>query len=214
MRFRAPQAPAKVPGVLNATTQPAQCFQSGEGISATSPFKKRFAPPPPTVTSEDCLFLKYVPAEFRLFTSLADWYPTQCACSHCSEPECRPSRSRVDTWRRVSDSLCAVVCAKLNHTYLATPMGTRAASLDKRLLETQIIIKFSFKYNTDLAHLVCISLCGVQRRLFMFFVTIGFLAGEAVKKDGALNAGLRELLILPRRLDFYTECEQLIRGSH
>ncbi|KAI0029565.1 alpha/beta-hydrolase [Vararia minispora EC-137] len=58
LRFRAPQLPSKEPGIQNATTQPAQCWQSGVGASPTSPFRKRFLPPPPTVSSEDCLFLK------------------------------------------------------------------------------------------------------------------------------------------------------------
>ncbi|KIM79125.1 hypothetical protein PILCRDRAFT_568262 [Piloderma croceum F 1598] len=59
LRFQAPQAPAKVDGVQQATSPPPQCYQAGDGTSQTNPFihdpllKKRYS----TLTSEDCLFL-------------------------------------------------------------------------------------------------------------------------------------------------------------
>ncbi|KIM79128.1 hypothetical protein PILCRDRAFT_74653 [Piloderma croceum F 1598] len=56
LRFQAPQAPAKVDGVQQATSPPPQCYQAGEGTAQTNPFirnpllKKRYS----TLTSEDC----------------------------------------------------------------------------------------------------------------------------------------------------------------
>ncbi|TFY71846.1 hypothetical protein EVG20_g1153 [Dentipellis fragilis] len=61
--IRAPQAPAHVPGVQNATSQPPECFQmatgSAPGAHATSPFRSRDVDPviTPTVNDDDCLFL-------------------------------------------------------------------------------------------------------------------------------------------------------------
>jgi hypothetical protein len=72
LRFRAPQPPQTVAGVLNATTQPDQCFQAGGGTSATNPLEARTvstissstnplrARSINTISSEDCLFLKSV----------------------------------------------------------------------------------------------------------------------------------------------------------
>ncbi|KAA1475665.1 alpha/beta-hydrolase [Dentipellis sp. KUC8613] len=63
LRFGAPQAPAQVPGVQNATSQPPECFQmatgSAPGAHATSPFRSRDVDPgvTPTVNDDDCLFL-------------------------------------------------------------------------------------------------------------------------------------------------------------
>ncbi|VDB85877.1 unnamed protein product [Peniophora sp. CBMAI 1063] len=67
LRWRAPQAPAQVAGIQNATTQPPQCMQAPgvvgfPGMSLVNPFRKRDAvntvfEQPPTVTDEDCLFL-------------------------------------------------------------------------------------------------------------------------------------------------------------
>ncbi|KAJ7889187.1 alpha beta-hydrolase [Mycena leptocephala] len=69
LRFRAPQPPQTVAGVLNATTQPDQCFQAGGGTSATNPLEARAvstissstnplrARSINTTSSEDCLFL-------------------------------------------------------------------------------------------------------------------------------------------------------------
>lgn len=57
LRFRAPQPPKTVAGVLNATTQPDQCFQATQGFSSTNPLRERSIN---TISSEDCLFLKSV----------------------------------------------------------------------------------------------------------------------------------------------------------
>lgn len=61
LRWKAPQAPAQMKGVQNATSPPNICPQASEGISPTNPFtgvsglaKRATAP----VQSEDCLFLK------------------------------------------------------------------------------------------------------------------------------------------------------------
>ncbi|KAJ7683194.1 Alpha/Beta hydrolase protein [Mycena rosella] len=53
LRFCAPQPPANVPGVQQATTQPKQCFQAWWGTSPTNPLETRAA----VASSEDCLFL-------------------------------------------------------------------------------------------------------------------------------------------------------------
>ncbi|PPQ68679.1 hypothetical protein CVT26_002961 [Gymnopilus dilepis] len=67
LRFRAPAAPAFTAGVQQANAEPAECFQAGDGVAATTPFRfgsgstasKRAAAAGP---SEDCLFLNvYVP---------------------------------------------------------------------------------------------------------------------------------------------------------
>ncbi|KAJ7241623.1 Carboxylesterase family-domain-containing protein [Mycena rebaudengoi] len=55
LRFRAPQPPANVAGIQQATAPPNQCFQSGRGMSATNPFRARAAQ---IISTEDCLFLK------------------------------------------------------------------------------------------------------------------------------------------------------------
>ncbi|KAJ7144316.1 Alpha/Beta hydrolase protein [Mycena epipterygia] len=61
LRFRAPQPPKTVTGVLNATTQPDQCFQAADGTSATNPLEARAVS---TISSEDCLFLSvYFPSD-------------------------------------------------------------------------------------------------------------------------------------------------------
>lgn len=73
LRWRAPQTPAKTPGVLQANAQPPQCFNAGSGLENTTPFRSPnpFAPARrsepvekrdviPNVNSEDCLHLKYV----------------------------------------------------------------------------------------------------------------------------------------------------------
>ncbi|KAJ7080447.1 Alpha/Beta hydrolase protein [Mycena epipterygia] len=54
LRFRAPQAPKPVAGVIQATAQPDQCFQAAQGTSSTNPLRAREVN---TVSSEDCLFL-------------------------------------------------------------------------------------------------------------------------------------------------------------
>ncbi|KAA1475673.1 alpha/beta-hydrolase [Dentipellis sp. KUC8613] len=63
LRFSAPQAPANVSGIQNATSQPPECWQTltpaAPGMSFTSPFRTRDVDPgfTPTVNDEDCLFL-------------------------------------------------------------------------------------------------------------------------------------------------------------
>ncbi|KAK7032678.1 COesterase domain-containing protein [Favolaschia claudopus] len=53
LRFRAPQPPATMSGVQQATAEPAQCFQASSGSSPTNPLAPRQTIP----QSEDCLFL-------------------------------------------------------------------------------------------------------------------------------------------------------------
>ncbi|KZV68230.1 alpha/beta-hydrolase [Peniophora sp. CONT] len=63
-RFRAPQPPATIYGIQNATVQPDECMQSAVG-NATTPFRlsKRTA----FVQNEDCLFINvHVPADLDL----------------------------------------------------------------------------------------------------------------------------------------------------
>lgn len=56
LRFRAPQPPAIVSGVQQATTQPPACLQASDGVSPTNPLilDKRAAA---ATAPEDCLFL-------------------------------------------------------------------------------------------------------------------------------------------------------------
>ncbi|KAK7017378.1 carboxylic ester hydrolase, partial [Favolaschia claudopus] len=54
LRFRAPRPPAHTTGVQLANAQPDQCYQAGNGLSATNPYKSRDVV---VGTSEDCLFL-------------------------------------------------------------------------------------------------------------------------------------------------------------
>ncbi|KAI0315765.1 alpha/beta-hydrolase [Amylostereum chailletii] len=65
LRFQAPHPPSNVSAILNATTQPAQCWsEDAFGFNTTSPYSQNLArrdtpppPPVPTVSDEDCLFL-------------------------------------------------------------------------------------------------------------------------------------------------------------
>jgi hypothetical protein len=69
LRFQAPQAPDKVTGVQAATSRPPQCYQGSEGNSTTNPFVSHpLRERQIGSTSEDCLFLEYVP---KLSTILA-----------------------------------------------------------------------------------------------------------------------------------------------
>ncbi|KAJ6496019.1 alpha beta-hydrolase [Mycena sanguinolenta] len=54
LRFRAPQPPVNQTGVQQATTQPNECFQAGNGFSPTNLSEKRATQ---IIDSEDCLFL-------------------------------------------------------------------------------------------------------------------------------------------------------------
>ncbi|KAA1475664.1 alpha/beta-hydrolase [Dentipellis sp. KUC8613] len=71
LRFRAPQPPANVSGIQNATSQPPECWQTlapaAGGQSFTSPFRSRDVDPgfTPTLNDEDCLFMNvHVPQNF------------------------------------------------------------------------------------------------------------------------------------------------------
>ncbi|KAJ7692062.1 Alpha/Beta hydrolase protein [Mycena rosella] len=62
LRFRAPQPPANITGVQQATIQPNQCFQASNGVSSTNPLEARAAAE--VVSTEDCLFLNvYYPSD-------------------------------------------------------------------------------------------------------------------------------------------------------
>ncbi|KAK0463607.1 Alpha/Beta hydrolase protein [Desarmillaria tabescens] len=63
LRWQAPRTPSFVPGIQNATAEPARCLQgeTGQGPSNTFPADKRDTP---VADSEDCLFLNvYVPGQ-------------------------------------------------------------------------------------------------------------------------------------------------------
>ncbi|KAF7335495.1 Carboxylic ester hydrolase [Mycena venus] len=61
LRFRAPQPPANVTGVQQATVEPNQCFQASNGVSPTNPLETRA---PEVISTEDCLFLNvYYPSD-------------------------------------------------------------------------------------------------------------------------------------------------------
>ncbi|KZP16238.1 alpha/beta-hydrolase [Athelia psychrophila] len=64
-RFQAPQKPATVTGVQDATALPPQCYQAGTGTAPTNPLlplsTKREAD---VATSEDCLFLDVIVPNF------------------------------------------------------------------------------------------------------------------------------------------------------
>ncbi|KAJ7307855.1 Alpha/Beta hydrolase protein [Mycena albidolilacea] len=60
LRFRAPQPPANMSGVQQATIQPNECFQGSTGRSPTNPLKGRATQ---VIETEDCLFLNvYYPS--------------------------------------------------------------------------------------------------------------------------------------------------------
>ncbi|KAF7375452.1 Carboxylic ester hydrolase [Mycena sanguinolenta] len=60
LRFRAPQPPVNMTGVQQATTEPNECFQAGDGASPTNPFETRATQ---VIATEDCLFLNvYYPS--------------------------------------------------------------------------------------------------------------------------------------------------------
>ncbi|KAF7317243.1 COesterase domain-containing protein [Mycena chlorophos] len=61
LRFAAPQPPANVSGVQQATAQPNQCNQASTGMSPTNPLESRATT---VASSEDCLFLNvYYPSD-------------------------------------------------------------------------------------------------------------------------------------------------------
>lgn len=57
-RWHAPQSPLNATGVRQATTVPAECYQSGAGMSLTEPAHHKRQTSSTPITSEDCLFLK------------------------------------------------------------------------------------------------------------------------------------------------------------
>ncbi|KAJ6477683.1 alpha beta-hydrolase [Mycena sanguinolenta] len=60
LRFRAPQPPVNQTSVQQATTEPNECLQAGDGDSPTNPFETRAAQ---VIATEDCLFLNiYYPS--------------------------------------------------------------------------------------------------------------------------------------------------------
>ncbi|KAF7375450.1 COesterase domain-containing protein [Mycena sanguinolenta] len=61
LRFRAPQPPVNQTGVQQATAQPNECFQAGNGVSPTNRFETRATQ---IIDIEDCLFLNvYYPSD-------------------------------------------------------------------------------------------------------------------------------------------------------
>ncbi|VDC03514.1 unnamed protein product [Peniophora sp. CBMAI 1063] len=133
-RFRAPQPPANVTGVQNATVQPDECWQSSSGTNETSPFRleRRTA----GVQNEDCLFVNvHVPTNLDLSSN---------------------------------ESLPVIVWIH---------GGGYAAGSNGEGNPAQTLVRNS---NDSLISVQ------MQYRLGPF----GFLAGETVAKDGALNAGI------------------------
>ncbi|KZP26472.1 alpha/beta-hydrolase [Athelia psychrophila] len=59
LRFQAPEKPAKIAGIQNATVVPSECFQGSTGGAASNPLllSSRQAPSNNPTQSEDCLFL-------------------------------------------------------------------------------------------------------------------------------------------------------------
>ncbi|KAH7908532.1 Alpha/Beta hydrolase protein [Hygrophoropsis aurantiaca] len=134
LRWQAPQPPATVSGVQQATTQPNECYQAPTGNSSTNPFimSKRAV-----VESEDCLFLNvYTPGDSVSAASSGDGLP-------------------VVVWIHGGGYIAGAAS------------GFNGADL---------IVDSNYNVITVL----------IQYRLGLF----GFLPGEAVKADGALNAGL------------------------
>ncbi|KAJ7664715.1 alpha beta-hydrolase [Mycena rosella] len=134
LRFRAPQPPATVPGVQDATTEPNECFQTSKGLSPTNPLETRQAPPGINST-EDCLFLNV-------------YFPSDAAGTPV-------------------ENLPVLVYIH-GGGYLA---GQASASNGEDIINQS---------NRGLVVVI------IQYRLGVF----GFLPGEEVKKNGALNAGL------------------------
>ncbi|KAJ7505620.1 Alpha/Beta hydrolase protein [Mycena galericulata] len=132
LRFRAPQPPLNVTGVQQATAEPNQCFQAGDGTSPTNPLESRDIV---IGTSEDCLFLNL------FFPSDATGVPV--------------------------GSLPTIVWIH---------GGGYDSGAGSTYRGTDLI-------NQSNRGVVVVS---IQYRLGVF----GFLSGEEVKKNGALNAGL------------------------
>ncbi|KAJ7503346.1 alpha beta-hydrolase [Mycena galericulata] len=130
----APQPPLNVTGVQQATAQPNQCFQAGDGTLPTNPLESRDLV---VGTSEDCLFLNV------FFPSDATGVPV--------------------------GSLPTIVWIH---------GGGYASGAGSMYRGTDLI-------NQSNRGVVVVA---IQYRLGVF----GFLSGEEVKKNGALNAGLRK----------------------
>ncbi|KAF7375433.1 COesterase domain-containing protein [Mycena sanguinolenta] len=130
LRFRAPQPPANMTGVQQATAQPNECFQAGNGgVSPTNPFETRATQ---IIDTEDCLFLNV-------------YYPSNAAGTP-------PSDLPTLVWIHGGGYVLG------------------AASI----------------YNGE--DIINQSARGVVVVIIQY--RLGFLPGTAVKKNGALNAGL------------------------
>ncbi|KAJ7692101.1 Alpha/Beta hydrolase protein [Mycena rosella] len=134
LRFRAPQPPANVTGVQQATTEPNECFQATSGQSATNPLRSRADE---IIDTEDCLFLNV-------------HYPSNAAGTPVG-------------------NLPTIVWIH-GGGYLA---GSASAFNGEDLIRQS---------NRGIVAVI------IQYRLGVF----GFLPGAEVKKNGALNAGLRK----------------------
>ncbi|KAF7349008.1 Carboxylic ester hydrolase [Mycena venus] len=165
LRFRAPQPPGNQIGVQQATAQPNQCFQAGLGTSATNPFRTRAVEVP---TSEDCLFLKS--GDFPSFSTCIDpcisvYYPSD-------EQGAPIGPLPVIVW--IHGGGCVRV-VRGSGTALKVLVRYLQGSASQ-FRGTDILAQ------SNRGVVVVI----IQYRLGVF----GFLAGEEVKKNGALNAGL------------------------
>ncbi|KAJ7238000.1 Alpha/Beta hydrolase protein [Mycena rebaudengoi] len=132
LRFRAPQPPANVTGVQQATALPNQCFQSGGGVSATNPFRTRAAQ---IISTEDCLFLNV-------------YFPSDAAGN--------PSATHLP-----------IVVWIHGGGYIAGNGNSNGEDIIRQSNRGVVVVT-------------------IQYRLGVF----GFLPGAAVKRNGALNAGL------------------------
>ncbi|KAJ7505659.1 alpha beta-hydrolase [Mycena galericulata] len=132
LRFRAPQPPAAVNGVQQATSESNYCMQSGSGVLPTNPLRTRDTEPVPT---EDCLFLNV-------------FYPS-------------------DGFGTPFRDLPTIVWIHGGAYLAGSAIGATGQDIIAQSNHGVVVVV-------------------IQYRLGIF----GFLAGAAVKNNGALNAGL------------------------
>ncbi|KAJ7234481.1 alpha beta-hydrolase [Mycena rebaudengoi] len=133
LRFRAPQPPANVTGVQQATAQPNQCVQATTfGTSPTNPLRTRAAQ---IISTEDCLFLNV-------------YFPSDAAGN--------PSATDLP-----------IVVWIHGGGYISGSADSNGENIIRQSNRGVVVVT-------------------IQYRLGVF----GFLPGAAVKRNGALNAGL------------------------
>ncbi|KAJ7885901.1 Alpha/Beta hydrolase protein [Mycena olivaceomarginata] len=129
LRFRAPQPPANMSGVQQATIQPNECFQGSTGRSPTNPLKGRATQ---VIETEDCLFLNV-------------YYPS-------NEVGCPLNNLPTLVWIHgggYSDSGVVVVTIQYRLGFLAGSAVKKNGALNAGLLDQDFALRWISKFGGD-----------------------------------------------------------------